>query len=127
MLRADEIEALRDAGARLCSLGHNILRTETAAIYGLAVLGAVMDEQRPDQVGRRQGRLGDQTTHPGLRTQAARAGVGEGGGLKGHGHGRGLKQSGGRGKRRFQASAYPFSPLIPADAGTECFGLGMII
>ena len=35
-----EIEALRDAGARLCSLGHNILRTETAAIYGLAVLGA---------------------------------------------------------------------------------------
>jgi 16S rRNA (uracil1498-N3)-methyltransferase len=36
----DEIEHLQGAGARLCSLGRNILRTETAAIYGLAVLGA---------------------------------------------------------------------------------------
>jgi 16S rRNA (uracil1498-N3)-methyltransferase len=36
----DEIEYLQGAGARLCSLGRNILRTETAAIYGLAVLGA---------------------------------------------------------------------------------------
>lgn len=35
-----EIEHLREAGARLCSLGTRVLRTETAAIYGLAVLGA---------------------------------------------------------------------------------------
>ena len=35
-----EIGQLRAAGARLCSLGTSILRTETAAIYGLAVLGA---------------------------------------------------------------------------------------
>lgn len=35
-----EIERLREASARLCSLGAHVLRTETAAIYGLAVLGA---------------------------------------------------------------------------------------
>jgi 16S rRNA (uracil1498-N3)-methyltransferase len=35
-----EIERLREASARLCSLGAHVLRTETAAVYGLAVLGA---------------------------------------------------------------------------------------
>lgn len=35
-----EVAHLRGAGALLCSLGANVLRTETAAVYGLAVLGA---------------------------------------------------------------------------------------
>jgi 16S rRNA (uracil1498-N3)-methyltransferase len=36
----DELEALRRAGGTMVSLGANVLRTETAAIYGLAVLGS---------------------------------------------------------------------------------------
>jgi 16S rRNA (uracil1498-N3)-methyltransferase len=36
----DELEALRRAGGTIVSLGANVLRTETAAIYGLSVLGA---------------------------------------------------------------------------------------
>jgi len=35
-----EIARLRGAGALLCSLGAHVLRAETAAVYGLAVLGA---------------------------------------------------------------------------------------
>jgi 16S rRNA (uracil1498-N3)-methyltransferase len=35
-----ELQALRDVGGALVSLGSHVLRTETAAIYGLAVLGA---------------------------------------------------------------------------------------
>jgi len=52
-----------------------------------AVLGAVMDDQRPDQVGRGQHRLGDQPSHPRTAAQAPGAGVGEGGGGERLGHG----------------------------------------
>ena len=38
--RIREIARLRGAGALLCSLGAHVLRAETAAVYGLAVLGA---------------------------------------------------------------------------------------
>ncbi len=37
---AGELECLRAAGGLFVSLGRSVLRTETAAIYGLAVLGA---------------------------------------------------------------------------------------
>lgn len=36
---ADELDRLRDAGSRFVSLGSNVLRAETASIYGLSVLG----------------------------------------------------------------------------------------
>jgi hypothetical protein len=48
-----------------------------------AILGPVMDDQRPDQIGRRQGRFRHQPPHPRAGPQAARTGEREGGGLIG--------------------------------------------
>eukprot|EP01031_Cornospumella_fuschlensis_P004918 gene4918-6152_t len=49
----------------------------------VAPLGAVVDDQGPDQVGRRQGRLRHEAAHPGLAAQATGTGHGEGGGQEG--------------------------------------------
>ncbi len=42
---ADEVEMAGRAGMRLASLGENILRTETAAIASLAVVGSFLDRK----------------------------------------------------------------------------------
>ena len=44
----DEYDALRAAGVAFVSLGDLVLRTETAAIYGLCVLGAEFLVRKPD-------------------------------------------------------------------------------
>ena len=44
----DEYDALRAAGVAFVSLGDLVLRTETAAIYGLCVLGAEFLVRKPE-------------------------------------------------------------------------------
>lgn len=51
---AREYDALRAAGARLVSLGDLVLRTETAAIYGLCVLGCEWGRTGAGAAGRTQ-------------------------------------------------------------------------